>query len=51
VLLHRARAVAAEHAQLSAANADNYDVSVAKKIGELSTVCTALKDWEDAQNV
>ncbi|KIV82939.1 hypothetical protein PV11_05004 [Exophiala sideris] len=50
VLLRRARAVAAEHAQLSAANADNYGVSVAKKIGELSTVCTALKDWEEAQS-
>ncbi|KIW61566.1 hypothetical protein PV05_01671 [Exophiala xenobiotica] len=50
ILLRRARAVAAERDQLSAANAENYDVTVAKKIGELSPVCTALKDWEDAQN-
>ncbi|KIX00710.1 uncharacterized protein Z518_09775 [Rhinocladiella mackenziei CBS 650.93] len=50
ILLQRARAIAAEHKQLSAANADNYDVSVAKKIGELSTVSTALREWEDAQN-
>ncbi|KAJ9497302.1 Peptide chain release factor 1, mitochondrial [Exophiala xenobiotica] len=50
ILLRRARAVAAERDQLSAANAESYDVAVAKKIGELSPVCTALKDWEDAQN-
>ncbi|KIW43248.1 uncharacterized protein PV06_04369 [Exophiala oligosperma] len=50
VLLQRARSIAAEHAQLSAANIENYDVSVAKRIGELSSVCEALKDWEDAQN-
>ncbi|KAL6246112.1 Peptide chain release factor 1, mitochondrial [Rhinocladiella similis] len=50
ILLRRARSIAAEHAQLSAANIENYDVSIAKKIGELSSVCEALKDWEDAQN-
>ncbi|EXJ94774.1 peptide chain release factor 1 [Capronia coronata CBS 617.96] len=50
VLLQRARAVAAEHKQLAAANATEYDVSIAKKIGELSPVAQALKEWEDAQN-
>ena len=51
ILLQRARSVAAEHQKLSAANAENYDVAVAKKIGELGPTCTALKDWEDANNV
>ncbi len=51
VLLRRARTVAAEHGQLSAANAENYEVAVAKKIGELSSVSSALKEWEEAQNV
>jgi hypothetical protein len=43
--------VAAEHAKLAAQNAENYDVAVAKKIGELGPVTTALKDWQDAQHV
>ncbi|EXJ88856.1 peptide chain release factor 1 [Capronia epimyces CBS 606.96] len=50
VLLQRARAVAAEHQQLTAANATDYDVGIAKKIGELSSVATALKEWDDAQH-
>ena len=50
-LLTRARLVAAEHAKLAAQNAENYDVAVAKKIGELGPVTTALKDWQDAQHV
>jgi len=49
--LDRARAIAAEHRQLSAANAQSYDVAVAKKIGELSPISNAIKEWEDAQNV
>jgi hypothetical protein len=36
---------------LSTANAENYDVAVAKKIGELGPVVAALKEWEDAQSV
>ena len=51
ILLQRARTVAAEHAQLSAQNAENYDTSVAKRIGELNSTVTAVKEWEDAQNV
>ncbi|KAJ4508505.1 Peptide chain release factor 1, mitochondrial [Exophiala dermatitidis] len=50
VLLERARAIATEHQQLAAANANNYDVTTAKRIGELSSVAKALKEWEDAQN-
>jgi peptide chain release factor 1 len=51
ILLERARAIAAEHQQLSDANAETYDVATAKKIGELGPVVSALKDWEDAQSV
>ena len=43
--------IAAEHAKLAAQNAKNYDVAVAKKIGELGPVTTALKDWQNAQHV
>jgi hypothetical protein len=43
--------VASEHARLSAENAENYDLAVAKKIGEMSPVRAALIEWEDAQNV
>lgn len=50
-LLTRARSVSAEHAKLSAQNAENYDVQVAKKIGELGSITTALKNWQDAQHV
>ncbi|OCT52845.1 Peptide chain release factor 1, mitochondrial [Cladophialophora carrionii] len=50
ILLRRARTVAAEHQHLSSANAENYDVAVAKKIGELGPVVAALKEWEDAQS-
>lgn len=50
-LLRRARSVAAEYAKLTAQNAESYDVAVAKKIGELGPVTTALRDWQDAQHV
>jgi hypothetical protein len=50
-LLTRARLIAAEYAKLAAQNAENYDVAVAKKIGELGPVTTALKDWQNAQHV
>jgi hypothetical protein len=36
---------------LTTANADHYDVAVAKKIGELGEISSALKEWEEAQNV
>lgn len=50
-LLTRARSVAAEYAKLAAQNAESYDVAVAKKLGELGPVTTALRDWQDAQHV
>lgn len=51
VLLRRAQAVASEHTRLSAENAENYDLAVAKKIGDMGPVTAALKEWEDAHNV
>lgn len=50
VLLQRARAIASEHAQLTATNAENYDITTAKRIGELGGITAALKEYEDAQN-
>jgi peptide chain release factor 1 len=49
--LGRARAIAAEHAQLSRQLAENYDVKTAKKIGELGATTTALSEWEKANTV
>ena len=51
VLLNRARSIAAEHARLSAQIAENYDVDVARRVGELGVVTSALKEWEDARQV
>ncbi|RVX75254.1 hypothetical protein B0A52_00606 [Exophiala mesophila] len=50
LLLQRARSIAAEQKRLSQENALNYNVTVARKIGELGPVACALKDWEDATN-
>lgn len=49
--LGRARAIAAEHGDLSKQLAIAYDVKVAKKAGELGTTTSALKDWEEASKV
>ncbi|KAL9114171.1 MAG: hypothetical protein Q9227_001943 [Pyrenula ochraceoflavens] len=50
VLLQRARAIAAEHAKLSDQNAKSYDTKAAKRIGELTAVTNALKDWDGANS-
>ncbi|MCJ1435372.1 hypothetical protein MMC27_004744 [Xylographa pallens] len=49
--LGRARALTAEYAELSDQLAKNYDVNIAKKVGELSPTSTALSDWEQASSV
>lgn len=51
VLLGRARALAAEHAQLSKQLDSEYDIQLAKKAGALSNVAEALNGWEAANNV
>lgn len=50
-LLERARKIAAEHSKLSGANAENYDMATAKRIGELGPVTAALKEYEAARDV
>ncbi|MCJ1391227.1 hypothetical protein MMC18_004089 [Xylographa bjoerkii] len=48
--LGRAHGIAAEHAELSKQLAKNYDVKIAKKVGELSPTSTALSEWEQASS-
>lgn len=50
-LLTRARSVAAEHGALSKQLAEGFDTRTAKKVGELSPVASALKEWEHANEV
>ncbi|KAF4306261.1 putative peptide chain release factor 1 protein [Botryosphaeria dothidea] len=47
-VLKRARAIAAEHAQLSQKLVDSFDTRTAKKVGETTPIVTALKEWERA---
>ena len=47
-LLSRARALSAEHAQLSQQLESQYDSHAAKKAGSLATVAAALSNWEAA---
>lgn len=49
-LLERARSISAEHAKLSKDIANEYDSTVARKLGELSSTAKALEHWEIAQN-
>ena len=51
ILLGRARALAAEHAELSRRLNNGYDTKLAKKAGALSTIAEALRGWESANNV
>ncbi|KAH8671598.1 hypothetical protein BX600DRAFT_250859 [Xylariales sp. PMI_506] len=49
-LLQRARSIALEHAELQASLSDSFDTKAAKRLGELSRVADALKEWEAAQS-
>lgn len=49
-LLARARNMAAEHDRLTEETAETFDVKLAKRIGELKSVTSALKAWEEAQS-
>lgn len=40
-----------EHKTLSAANAENYSIAAAKKLGELGPICATLKEWDQVHNV
>ena len=50
-LLGRARTLAAEHAQLSKQLDVQYDAHIAKKVGSLADVTTALESWDAANTV
>ncbi|CAJ2502211.1 Uu.00g096050.m01.CDS01 [Anthostomella pinea] len=50
VLLQRARNIATEHDRLSTALETEFDTKTAKRVGELSRVAAALKEWESAQS-
>lgn len=49
-LIERARNLAAEHAQITTSLADDFDPKAAKRLGELSRVAEALKEWDAAQS-
>ncbi|CRK09775.1 hypothetical protein BN1708_002273 [Verticillium longisporum] len=49
-LLQRARKLRAEHDQLEVSQSENFDPKTARRIGELSSVVSALGDWEEAQS-
>ncbi|KAG7140007.1 putative peptide chain release factor 1 like protein [Verticillium longisporum] len=49
-LLQRARKLRAEHDQLEVSQSENFDPKTARRIGELSSVVSALSDWEAAQS-
>ncbi|PQE04821.1 peptide chain release factor 1 protein [Rutstroemia sp. NJR-2017a BBW] len=42
--------MAAEHDRLSQETVETFDAKIAKRIGELQGVVTALKNWEDTQD-
>ncbi|KAJ3552480.1 hypothetical protein NPX13_g11100 [Xylaria arbuscula] len=50
VLLERARNIAKEHDQLAVALESDFNAKTAKRIGELSRVTAALKEWDTAQS-
>ncbi|KAI2618115.1 release factor [Hypoxylon sp. NC1633] len=50
VLLKRARNIAAEHEKLASALATEFDPKTAKRLGELSRVANALREWEATQS-
>ncbi|KAF8244491.1 release factor [Wilcoxina mikolae CBS 423.85] len=49
-LLRRARTLSDEHAALNKKLQDNFDGKIARRVGELSTINNALKEYEEATN-
>ncbi|KAK1977446.1 RF-1 domain-containing protein [Colletotrichum cereale] len=47
-LLQRARSIAAEHDALARSLESDYDIKTARRLGELSSVVAALREWERA---
>jgi peptide chain release factor 1 len=50
-LLERARSITKEHSELSNQLSNGYDAKIAKKVGELTPIVTALQLWEKANEV
>lgn len=50
-MLARARSISAEHDRLSQQISTDYDVTIARKAGELSATVKALNEWESEQKV
>ena len=50
-LLERARSITKEHSELSKQLGNAYDAKVAKKVGELAPIVSALQLWEKANEV
>jgi peptide chain release factor 1 len=42
--------MASEHDRLSEESSESFDAKIAKRIGELKGVATALKEWDETQN-
>ena len=42
--------MASEHDRLSQETSETFDAKISKRIGELKSVATALKEWENTQN-
>ncbi|PLB41761.1 putative mitochondrial translation release factor (RF-1) [Aspergillus candidus] len=49
-LLTRARVLNAEHISLSAQLTDAFDTKIAKRVGELTPIAQAVKEWDEIQN-
>ncbi|KAI9755276.1 MAG: hypothetical protein M4579_004341 [Chaenotheca gracillima] len=49
-LLARARSKASEHGRLSQSVAEDFNPQAARRIGELSRVANALKEWDDVNH-
>ena len=50
-MLTRARSIANEYERLSKQLSDNFDADVAKKLGTLGSIRTALQEWEEHRKV
>ncbi|KAI9743894.1 MAG: hypothetical protein M1818_002628 [Claussenomyces sp. TS43310] len=46
-LLNRARGLAQEHSRLKAQTSETFDTKIAKRVGELEPIATALKEWHE----
>lgn len=50
-LLNRARSLAKEHSALSTRLVNSFDVSLAKRVGELAPISKAVQEWDSINEV